>query len=154
MSKELKILESKLNSIRVKHEHLKKQTSHFVSFNRVSCISSDYYEMIADGIYDRVIKSRTDLIFPTEFVFADELKKIDFNKYLVVSCKMFRNGNFMLHHHDVNEIIICVSGSYIGSGDKIFKKGDRQYVQAFEPHVFKCIEAGYCLILLEKPNNE
>lgn len=154
MSKELKILENKLNSIRVKHEHLKKQHSNFVSFDRVSRISSDNYELIADGIYDRVLKHHQDIKFPTEFVFSHELENIDFSKYLVVSCKMFRNGNFMLHHHDVNEIIICVSGSYIGSGDKIFKKGNRQYVKAFEPHVFKCIEAGYCLILLEKPYNE
>lgn len=154
MSKELKILQGKLDSIKLKHEEFKKYNSHLVSFDRISKISKINYELISEGIYDRVIQNSTDIKFPTEFAFFNELKEIDFNRYLVVSCKMFRNGQFMLHHHDVNEIIICISGAYIGAGDKIFKKGDRQYIKAYQPHLFKCIEAGYCLILLEKPYNE
>jgi len=130
----------------------------------VSMLSYDVYKEIAIGIYDRLIYDGSDVRDEVESKHSELIKGLDFVNYTHIFVKHYKEldkningtirrvrGEFKLHHHDVNETITCLDGEYIG-GSKIYRPGDKQFIRAGDPHVFRSNSwHGLVLISLEKP---
>lgn len=114
-------------------------------------IPDDRYIEVAKGVFDRVVKNADDVTYEHEKPFARKLKELDFENYVVVFVKFKQGGDFKAHYHPVIEYIHCLEGSYVGTEEgHLFSAGDLQIIPAFEVHVFRPVDDGYCLIALKK----
>jgi hypothetical protein len=116
-------------------------------------IPSDRYIEVADGVFDRVVTGKKDIIFDYEKVFIPYLQHIDFEKNIVLFAKFSKKAKFDAHYHPVIETIYCIEGKYKGYSDIVYEKGDIQIIPPNKLHIFEGVEDGLCIVILSKSNN-
>lgn len=118
---------------------------------RLIDIPSDRYLEIKEGMFDRIIRHKEDLIEEWEKVFIEYLDRINFDRYKVILNRCTHNALFPLHYHIERESIICVAGSVIEMVNKVvLKKGDRIDFEKMEQHEILALEDAMLILLIEK----
>jgi hypothetical protein len=118
----------------------------------IEMIPYNKYIEVAEGVFDRRIKHKGDLINYNELKFKSIVNTIDFSNNVVLFVKMNAAGNFSAHFHSFPETIYCLQGEYIGTMDKkVYRKGDIQKIEKWQVHPFIPLTDGYCLITI--PNH-
>ena len=139
-----------LTKVPVEYVHDDKKAL-YVDTNTKIEIPSDKYVRVADGVYDRFIKHKTDIRYGPEKKWAKMISGLDFEKYINLFVKFEEYGEFRAHYHPVVEYIHCLEGSYVDTTtDQKYEAGDIQVVAPNKVHTFKALEKGYCVIRLGK----
>jgi quercetin dioxygenase-like cupin family protein len=117
-------------------------------------ISSKKYTEVAPGIYDRVIRSKDATIYEWEKDVLKILSEETWKDYVVIICKFDTQSKLEYHTHNTEERITLLEGSYFGTENKLFKKGDTQIIPAHTLHQFVPVENGKAIVLLKKSHEK
>lgn len=129
---------------------------HYDSKGLVSISDTEYTEVV-EGIFCRIIKHPTDILFKEERTFEKEIRKLWKNDFIMIFVLFEEKGFFPRHHHEAIEIMTSLKGSFEDRGDcedpenpcegEVVKRfsptGVRtQTILPYTPHTFHGVEKG------------